>query len=141
MKIRRWFTVSLVILLVFIVNGCGKSGNTSGHSTYNGGDTVPQPIEVHLQVNPIEAKAGETVKFEAKVTHQGDHVDDAKEVMFEFWKDGDAEDKHQKVTVDSSGDGMYVLEQAFEQAGTYHVISHVTAKDQHSMPSTEFTVK
>ncbi|MNN89583.1 hypothetical protein D3C81_2074190 [compost metagenome] len=81
------------------------------------------------------------MKFEAKVTHQGNNVDDAKEVMFEYWKDGDAEDKHQKVTVDSSGDGMYELEQAFDEAGTYHVISHVTAKDQHSMPSTEFTVK
>lgn len=141
MRTREWFTVSLVILLVLVVSGCGKSNNASGHSAHNGADNVPQPIEVHLQVSPTEAKAGETVKFEAKVTHQGGNVDDAKEVMFEFWKDGDAEDKHQKMTVDSSGDGIYVLEQAFEEAGTYHVISHVTAKDQHSMPSTEFTVK
>lgn len=100
-----------------------------------------QAIEVHLQVNPTEVLRGEKVKFEAKVTYNDEDVNDAKEVMFEFWRDGDDEDQHAKVTVESAGNGMYVLEQAFQEAGTYHVISHVTAKDQHSMPSADFTVK
>ncbi|MNO13095.1 hypothetical protein D3C76_27210 [compost metagenome] len=141
MKTRSLILISLVFILVLIVSGCGKNNNASGHSAHSKGDDIPQPIEVHLQVNPTEANTGDSVKFEAHVTYQGENVDDAKEVMFELWKDGDAEDKHQKVTVESAGEGLYVLEQAFEEAGTYHVISHVTAKDQHSMPSIEFTVK
>ncbi|MNJ56045.1 hypothetical protein D3C77_515740 [compost metagenome] len=61
--------------------------------------------------------------------------------MFEYWKDGDAEDKHGKVTVKGVGEGKYVLEKTLDEPGKYHVISHVTAKDQHSMPSADFTVK
>ncbi len=100
-----------------------------------------EPIQVQLQVNPTEIQAGEKIRFEALVTHQGKPVDDAKEVMFEIWKDGDSEDDHSKITVKGAGEGKYVLEKSFKAPGSYHVISHVTARDQHSMPSAEFVVK
>lgn len=141
MKNRAWLLSSLAIVLVLIFSACSNN-NTTENSMHASGDyNDMQAIEVQLQVNPTEVLLGENVKFEAKVTHNGANVDDAKEVMFEFWKDGDDEEQHSKVTVEGAGNGLYVLEQAFQEAGTYHVISHVTAKDQHSMPSTDFTVK
>lgn len=141
MKNRVWLLSSVAIMLIFICSAC-SSKNTAENVMHDSEDyNNMQAIEVQLQVNPTEVSRGENVKFEAKVTHDGKNVDDAKEVMFEFWKDGDDEEQHSKVTVESAGNGLYILEQAFQEAGTYHVISHVTAKDQHSMPSTDFTVK
>ncbi|MOA30171.1 hypothetical protein D3C78_1512360 [compost metagenome] len=140
MKNKAWLLSSLAIVLVLIISACSNN-NTTENSMHASGNHNMQAIEVHLQVNPTEVLVGENVKFEAKVTYNGENVDDAKEVMFEFWRDGDDQEQHSKVTVESVGNGLYVLEQAFQDAGTYHVISHVTAKDQHSMPSTDFTVK
>ncbi|AZS14982.1 FixH family protein [Paenibacillus lutimineralis] len=132
---RRGWSVLLFALVLIVISGCGdkKSGNHTDNMAM-------EPIQVRLQVNPTEIQAGEKVRFEAKVTQQGETVDDAKEVMFEIWKDGDTEDQHSKVTVKSAGEGTYVLEKTFKEAGNYQVISHVTARDQHSMPSEKFTV-
>ncbi|HEY4392309.1 MAG TPA: FixH family protein, partial [Paenibacillus sp.] len=116
-------------------SGCGDKSSTNHVDSM-----AMEPIQVGLQVNPTEIQVGEKVHFEAKVTYQGKTVDDAKEVMFEIWKDGDSEDQHSKVTVKSAGEGSYVFEKTFKEAGNYHVTSHVTARDQHSMPSEEFTV-
>lgn len=136
MRKHSWLLVSLAVMCALLLNGCGK---TEQDHTHNMVDDL-NPILVELTVEPTEVQIGQQVKFEAKVTHQGKNVDDAKEVMFEFWKDGDSEDQHKKEIVQGAGDGKYVLEQIFEEAGTYHVISHVTAMDQHSMPSADFTV-
>ncbi|MNE77228.1 hypothetical protein D3C80_1735270 [compost metagenome] len=87
----------------------------------------------------MSAKVDEKVSFEAKVTQDGSNVDNAQEVTFEIWKDGS--DKHSKITVASAGDGKYVMLKSFSEAGSYHVISHVTADSQHSMPSAVFNVK
>ncbi|RUT36596.1 hypothetical protein EJP77_02865 [Paenibacillus zeisoli] len=100
---------------------------------------MPQPIEVKLTVTPTSVKVNEKMSFEAKVTQGGSNVDQAQEVTFEFWKDGS--EKHSKVTVTSAGDGKYVMVKSFSEAGSYHVISHVTADSQHSMPSAVFDVK
>ncbi|MEF2967278.1 FixH family protein [Paenibacillus sp. M1] len=124
-------------LPLLLLSGCGKNGSDSASASANNN---LEPIKVQLEVAPQEIQTGEKVKFTAKVTYQGEEVDDAKEVMFEFWKDGDSEDDHSMESVQSAGEGNYVLEATFDDPGTYHVISHVTAKDQHSMPSAEFTV-
>lgn len=138
-KRKGVWIITLTLLFAVLLSGCGKSKGTDHHAAADA-DAL-EPIKVELQISPAEVAAGEPVKFEAKVTHQGENVDDAKEVMFEYWKDGSAEDEHSKEAVAGSGEGMYVLEKTFEEPGTYHVISHVTARDQHSMPSKEFTVK
>ncbi|RCX23520.1 YtkA-like protein [Fontibacillus phaseoli] len=135
MKRNTWLLVSLTLLFL-LLSGCGKSGS-DGHSS---SDETLEPIKVELTVNPTQVQTGEKVTFEAKVTHQGKSVDDAKEVVFEFWKDDDNEESHSMESVKSAGNGSYKFETAFESAGTYHVISHVTARDQHSMPSAEFKV-
>lgn len=135
MRTKLSIILTLVMTLL-IIGGCTKE-NHSKHTA----EEVLAPIQVNLQVIPNEPIAGEPVTFEAKVTYNGKSVDDAKEVMFEYWKDGDEEAKHTKVTVTSEGDGLYKLEETFLEPGAYYVISHVTAHDQHSMPMTKFTVK
>ncbi|WP_410768598.1 FixH family protein [Fontibacillus sp. BL9] len=135
MKRNTWLLVSLTVLFL-LLSGCGRSGS-EGHSS---SENTLEPIKVELTVNPTQVQTGEKVTFEAKVTHQGKTVDDAKEVVFEYWKDGDNEENHNMETVKGAGNGSYIFETVLESTGTYHVISHVTARDQHSMPSVEFKV-
>lgn len=126
-----------IVLAIIVVAGCSRSESSSASAE----EAALQPIQVELDVTPAAAKAGEPVTFTAKVTHNGENVDDAKEVMFEFWNTDDDNAKHNQVQVKSAGNGTYVLEHTFKEPGTYEVISHVTARDQHSMPSKQFTVE
>ncbi|WP_433946582.1 FixH family protein [Paenibacillus sp. SN-8-1] len=132
MKIRRLRYASALISLVLLLSGCANDNHHEANE-------MPKPIEVKLTVAPTSAKVNEKVSFEAKVTQAGSNVDDAQEVTFEIWKDGS--DKHSKINVTSAGDGKYVMLKSFNEAGSYHVISHVTADSQHSMPSAIFEVK
>lgn len=134
MKGKGWFILTL-LLLIILLSGCGRSTETTAIE-----DMQLEPIQVELLVTPDGAKAGDKVTFSAKVTQHGEDVNDAAEVMFEFWKTGDDKAEHSKVTVKGTGKGTYVLEHKFNEPGTYKVISHVTARDQHSMPSKQFTV-
>ncbi|MGG6311045.1 FixH family protein [Paenibacillus macerans] len=134
MKGKDWL-VAVFVLAIAALGGCGRSETTATH------DVPLEPIKVVLEVMPTTVPSGSPVTFTAKVTHQGENVDDAQEVMFEFWNIADETAEHSKVKVKSAGDGTYVLEHKFDEPGTYEVISHVTARDQHSMPSKPFTVE
>ncbi|WP_068785603.1 FixH family protein [Paenibacillus phocaensis] len=133
---RKSGLLAAIMLALVVVAGCGR-----GESTEAQADAALEPIQVELEVTPSALKAGETVKFTAKVTHRGENVDDAKEVMFEFWNTSVDNAKHSQVKVKGAGEGTYVLEHTLKEPGTYEVISHVTARDQHSMPSKQFTVE
>lgn len=127
--------IAVMVLLITVLGGCGRSETAAV-------DNGPlEPIRVDLEVTPDTVESGGTVTFTAKVGHRGENVDDAQEVTFEFWNTDDENAEHSKVTVKSAGDGAYVLERKFAEPGTYKVISHVTARDQHSMPSKQFTVQ
>lgn len=97
------------------------------------------PIKVELSWTPEQVNAGTAVSFKAVVTQDGEPVDDAREVMFEV---NEAADKTQKVEIkgESAGEGAYVGEHTFEEAGEFSVTSHVTARTQHSMPSKKLVV-
>lgn len=100
-------------------------------------DTLPQMVEVNLSIKPNPGELGKPVTFEAKVTQGKDQVEDA-EVIFEIWRAKN--DKHEKVEIKHSENGVYRLEKSFNQEGTYYIISHVTARDMHNMPKKEFVV-
>ncbi|MDU4698520.1 MULTISPECIES: FixH family protein [Paenibacillus] len=128
--------IAVIMLTLVVIAGCSKGGSTAAEA-----DAMLEPIQVELEVTPSAAKTGEPVTFTATVTHHGERVDDAKEVMFEFWNTADDNAKHNQVKVKGAGNGTYVLEHTFQEPGAYEVISHVTARDQHSMPSKQFMVE
>ncbi|WP_238651590.1 FixH family protein [Paenibacillus piscarius] len=118
----------------------GCSGNDHGNMNMSAAGSSMQPIKVELSWSPEEVTAGSKVSFKAVVTQEGKPVDDAKEVMFEIT---DTADKSKKIEIEGKGDGdgAYVGENTFEEAGKFTVISHVTARTQHSMPSKELVVQ
>ncbi|RSD26234.1 FixH family protein [Mesobacillus subterraneus] len=101
-------------------------------------DEEPQFLEVELAANPEKADVNEEITFEAKITYGTEEVEDADEVKFEIWRAHDEE--HEKILVEHSENGLYVLKKSFDREGTYYIISHVTARSMHNMPKIEFVV-
>ncbi|GIO43644.1 FixH family protein [Paenibacillus apis] len=122
--------------LILLLGGCGNKQEPYNQASVG----VTEAILVELTVIPGEVKVGESIRFEAKVTYQDQPVDDAKEVMFELVRTDGSTDESVMETVSSSGEGLYVWETSLDEAGEYEVTSHVTALDQHSMPSETFIV-
>jgi hypothetical protein len=121
----------IVMMLAFlsIISACDK--DQPSHK-------VPEFIEVELTVHPETGQVNQPILFEAKVTQGNESVEDANEVKFEIWRAQD--ENHEKILVEHAENGIYRLEKAFEEEGTYYIISHVTARDMHNMPKKEFIV-
>ncbi|MBY0145993.1 FixH family protein [Neobacillus niacini] len=130
---KKILFLSLMVLSVLIISACNNKEKQE-----QADDKLPEFVEVNLSVTPEHGKANEPIIFEAKVTQGEENVEDADEVKFEIWRAKD--EKHEKIEVEHSEDGIYRLEKAFEQEGTYYIISHVTARDMHNMPKKEFVV-
>ncbi|WP_462411900.1 FixH family protein [Neobacillus sp. Marseille-QA0830] len=123
--------LSIMTLLLFcLMAACSKNEDPK--------NDIPDIVNVELSITPDKAHANETVTFEAKVTQGNEAVTDADEVVFEIWRSKD--ENHEKIKVAHAKNGLYRLEKSFPQDGTYYIISHVTARDMHTMPKKEFTI-
>lgn len=133
--VRKGF--GIIVMLLLILSACSsKTGDHQGHPNDNG---VPEIIEVHVQILPEKGEPGKPITIQAVVTQGQERVTDANEVLFEVWKKGQ-EEEHEKIAGSHQGEGVYVLEKTFPEDGLYYVISHVTARGMHSMPTTAFAV-
>ncbi|WP_198038568.1 FixH family protein [Planococcus lenghuensis] len=112
----------------------------SGESTGAGEaePSLPEPLEVSLQVQETVV-ANEPVELTAIVTQGTEAVTGADEVEFEVWQEEEKESSN-LLTAGHEGEGVYVAETLFAEAGVYHIQSHVTARDMHTMPETTITV-
>lgn len=124
----------LIISTLLLLTGCSAKEKEEERTSM-----LPslEPIVVKLTIEPEEI-AGALVTITANVTQAEEYVEDASEVVFELWKDGDTE--HEMIQIEHKSEGNYVLERVFDQDGRYTVISHVTARNMHSMPKKEFIV-
>lgn len=122
--------ITLLFLMTIILGGCSVKQQQT--------DVEPMFTEVKLTVNPETGQLNEPVTIEAKVTQGGENVEDADEVTFEIWRANDED--HENIEVKHVGKGIYRLEKSFDREGTYYVISHVTARDMHTMPKEEFVI-
>ncbi|WP_442599014.1 FixH family protein [Neobacillus sp. D3-1R] len=123
-----------VILLIGIMAGCA-SQNEQEHQ--NGSRESLEIIEVTIQT-PETINPNEEVTIKALVTQGNEKVDDANEVKFEVWKDG--QEEHEMLKGANEGKGIYSIKKTFTENGKYYVISHVTARSMHAMPKKEFVV-
>lgn len=129
----------ICILMGITLAGC--SGDNEGmEHMHASADSSMVPIKVNLSWSPEEVAVNDKVSFKAVVTQDGKPVNDAKEVLFEI-ADTSGDSKSMKLKGKGEGDGAYVGETTFEQAGKYSVTSHVTARTQHSMPTKELVVQ
>ena len=133
MKKKTIFAV-LALMMAFFVAGCSQSiENEKKQADHTSGILE---VEITIKANP--ARVNENVVFEAKVTQGGKPVEDAKEVEFEFAREGDP--ATEIIKVETQENGVYQMEKSFSEEGLYTITTHVTARDMHSMPSKDFEI-
>jgi hypothetical protein len=165
-------SVFLFISLIFVlavITAC----QADGHSDHQGTNdhALPQaPIEVTFSTEPESGvTVGEPVILVARVTQEGESVNDAELVRFEIWYDNEEEGNHhhQQEGTDNEShehghdhnamedyqtdhdmieaafreDGQYVLEYSFDKAGIYNVMYHVDARGYHAMTAHQVIVE
>ncbi|WP_253735928.1 FixH family protein [Paenibacillus sp. FJAT-26967] len=149
---RRHFSPSmrlavLMMIAIMALAGCGSSSGGSGHEGHTAGGNLPggadalTPIEAEVKLPQEPVKAGSTATVEVIVTQAGKPVDDAEEVLFEVWKEGTPDDKHEKIKAEHGQNGAYTLKKKFTEPGNYSIISHVSARTMHTMPQVELKVE
>lgn len=131
MTILRFMRVLPCLLLLVAVAACGNDNQEA---------FVPgSPVEAAFTMEPSEPAVGDTVTFAVTVTQDGKPVDDASEVKFEWWREG--QEPHEMLPATFQKDGLYIAKQTISQPGSYFVYYHVTARDFHTMKKIPFTVK
>ncbi|WP_316568777.1 FixH family protein [Neobacillus sp. YIM B06451] len=123
----------LIGLLAFALAACSDAKDNDKSA----GDDLPKMVEVTILL-PDKIDPNVETEIKAHVTQDGKNVEDANEVKFEVFKNGDKE--HEMIEANHAGDGIYSIKKTFAEAGNYVVISHVTARDMHTMPKKEFVV-
>ncbi|MBM7693944.1 hypothetical protein JOC77_003388 [Peribacillus deserti] len=124
----------LLFSAIFLLGACTNNGPKNSDKDKN---KIPEILSVELSVQE-KAEINEEVKLAAKVTQGNETVEDADEVKFEIRKSGGTD--YEMIEVKKQSHGVYSINKKFQESGTYTVISHVTARDMHSMPSKQITI-
>lgn len=121
----RKYRISIILLLLLVlVVACSKKDDSSM-------DEVAM-LDVQFEV-PETAKVGEPVELKATVTYGEELVKDADELSFEIWITDDR-DNGEHIDAENNDDGTYTLQYTFEEATTYEMYAHTTARGMHVMP-------
>lgn len=123
--------IGVVMLIVLSACGSGQQAEQSSTSSVS-----LHPIEVTIML-PDSLEPNQQTTLRTLVTQGEEKVNDAHEVVFEIWKQGE---EHQELKAELEGDGVYAVDTTFEEKGIYYMISHVTARQMHNMPKKQFTV-
>jgi hypothetical protein len=119
------------LLLLLAVTACGQDRHqTALHAS--------TPVEAAFTLEPSQPAAGDNVTFAVTVTQEGQPVDDASEVIFEWWKEG--QEPHMMLPAAHQEDGLYIAKLSITEPGSYFVYYHVSARNFHTMKKIPFTV-
>lgn len=122
---------AMVLAAVLLLTACGQEPDHQQAP-------LPVPLDVVFEMTPAAPQPGEQVAFSVTVKQGGEPVDDAEEVRFELWRDG--QETHEFLDAVNKGGGLYTAEKQLPDAGTYHLTYHVTARGFHSMDTLQFAV-
>ncbi|PFG07140.1 FixH family protein [Bacillus sp. es.034] len=124
----------LVGFLALLIAACGNSNEDNGAKK----EEKLEAIDAKLNV-PEKGEKGEPVSLSTKVTQGDENVDDAGEVKYEIWKNGQKDESEMLEAKHEKG-GLYKAEKTFQEDGLYTVQVHVTARDMHTMPKKEIAI-
>lgn len=129
MRMKKTFVLLIVLMIGFLV-ACGND------EVEEADELVPLEVEF---IVPDTAEPGEAVELEAIVTFGDENVEDADEVMFEYWLKGNEDDSTEIEGVHTEN-GSYGATITFEEDGVYEMYAHTTAEGLHTMPLTSITI-
>jgi len=127
MELKRIMYLLPCLLLLLAMLACGQDQQQSA-----------LPVEAVFALEPSQPAANDNVTFAVTVTQDGKPVDDASEVKFEWWKEG--QEPHMMLDATFQKDGLYIAKQSITEPGTYFVYYHVSARGTHTMKKIPFTV-
>lgn len=104
----------------------------------SGQGEMPEIIEAEILVSE-DIETGNNQQLQVLVTQGDEPVEDASEVLFELWNDTEGTDSERAEAI-HIGEGIYQIEEIFENTGVYSVQTHVTARGLHVMPKHQFHV-
>lgn len=129
---KKVLSVLLLVSLIVVLVACGDSElENSGPTNVN--DINLEPLEAELII-PETADSGDELTLQVIVTQGEENVDDATEVMFEVWIDGEKSDSEMIEADLSVVNGKYEVSYTFTEEALYNVQPHVTARGSHVMP-------
>lgn len=131
---KIWLIISIVISFTVLLAACGGQDKDKDADS----EEIPM-LKVAFQL-PDAAKVKEDVPLKAIVTYGDEKVKDADDVTFEYWKKGH-KDNSTKVSSKNNKDGTYTAKVAFDEAGTYELYAHTTARDLHTMPKKSIQIE
>ncbi|CEI81336.1 hypothetical protein J18TS1_09410 [Oceanobacillus oncorhynchi subsp. incaldanensis] len=121
------------ILIVLMAALAACSNNEADTAEEDDTDSMELPVlEVDFDV-PEHVEVGETIDLTAHVTFDDEPVEDAREVLFEVWTQGHADDSVEIEGVHQE-DGTYTASFTFEEEAVYEMYAHTTARELHVMP-------
>lgn len=123
-------TSILLLILPLALVACGGDNNINNVPPHR---AIPQMIDVQIYTESEHLISGVPVEIKAKVTLEGENVENADEVEFEIWA-GEDKDNSYYVEGVHEGEGVYSVTETFEEDGIYYAISHVTLREMHNMP-------
>lgn len=136
---KRTLLAAIAIMFMMVAAGCGSQKTEKKHEHEgHGSGMAAEAIQVEIAIDTSPAKVNEEIVFEAIVTQDGEPVEDAKEVEFEFGRDG--EEETEMIMVDHVENGIYRLKKSFAEEGVFTITTHVTARGMHSMPKETFEI-
>ncbi|KKB34710.1 hypothetical protein QY96_02902 [Bacillus thermotolerans] len=95
-------------------------------------------LEVEILV-PEKISLNQETILKVQVTQGKEYVEDAKEVKFELWKENQKKNS-ELLLAEHQGNGIYSVNKTFDEKGTYHLQTHVTARSLHTMPTKKLVV-
>lgn len=131
-NLKKW--IAIICLGLLMLSGCGVSGQNNNEEEAE----LPEIIEAVLAV-PEKADIGEEVPLTVTVSQGKEAVEDANEVKFEIWLEG-KKDGSVLVEAKHTEKGKYEAVYSFPENGLFHVQSHVTARDMHTMPTKQIQI-
>lgn len=125
---KTW--IFMLVLMLSILAACSNNDNNL--------ETELLSLDVEFEL-PEHVEVGETILLEATVTQGDELIKDAEEVNFEYWEEGNEDDR---ITIDSTNndDGTYTAEVSLDHDGIFTMYAHVTARSLHTMPKRSVTV-
>ncbi|KHF40677.1 FixH family protein [Halalkalibacter okhensis] len=131
---KKIIEATALVVLLSMLSACGQAEEEQGSVEVD----ELTAIEVELEF-PEFAEVGEVVTFNSSVTQGDDLVEDANEVIYEIWLEGQKEDS-KMIEADVQNGHIYSLDHTFEEMGLYHVQTHVTARGMHRMPTGQIQI-
>ncbi|MGJ9385180.1 FixH family protein [Salipaludibacillus sp. CF4.18] len=126
-------------LLILTLAACGQEEDNNDSGMQSVDDINLDPVDAKLTI-PDKADVDEDLVFQVLVTQGEEMVDDASEVTFEVWADGEKSESEMIEAELPGEEGLYELSHTFSEEKLYHVQSHVTARGSHAMPVKEIVI-